>query len=217
MLLNNLHACSKLTVLLNRDYLIFHNQTQLRNEYLSKQYFVKLSQENKGILFFTFPSSYSWICNLCPCGYVPFLAFVLSFHPVGRHSHPVSLQFISNFVPVFPSQKIDIEQNYAALCKSQLLNPVITFFFACSSATDFKYKREKWNAILQPSCRLCHMSGLCKFIQYWGMISLKLMSIRLFNLRIKQAMHLWVSKKKVIYWFRFIKAVFAIPAPLILC
>lgn len=120
-------------------------------------------------------------------------------------------------MPVCPSQKTDTEQNYTVLSKSELLNPVITFFFACSYTTDFKYKREKQNGILQPSCRLCHVSGLCKFILHWGMISLKLMPVYLLNLRKKQAMHQWVSKKKVIYWFQFIKAMFAIPAPFILC
>lgn len=121
---------------------------------------------------FRFPSLYSWICSLCTCGYVPFLAFALSFLPVGSHRHHTSLQFVSHFMPVFSSQKRDTEQNYTVLPKSWLLNTMIALLpvvLLLSLSMKEKSRMPFYSHIVD----YVHVSELCKFLSYWGILSLE--------------------------------------------
>lgn len=100
MLLNSLHICSKLIILLN----IYIFSLSWRMNICPNNIFFDSLKKIK-VFFFHITifteciscTSYSWICSLCPGVYPSFLAFVLSLNPAGRHSHLSHLQFVFHF------------------------------------------------------------------------------------------------------------------------
>lgn len=100
MLLNSLHVCSNLIILLT----IYIFSLSWRMNICPNNIFFDSLKKIK-VFFFHITifteciscTSYSWICSLCPGVYVSFLAFVLSLNPAGRHSHLSHLQFVFHF------------------------------------------------------------------------------------------------------------------------